>query len=116
MGESSIWAAPGQVFLCFCYVLDQFVGFRETGCVFFYIEDAHGHIFAPAGGTRLQIRRQIGHQVGFCPPPEIGARISFVTFSYASELHDFMKIEPPHARELNFEDPGQFVLCFFVLD
>ena len=42
-----------------------------------------------------------------CACPGVGFPHVYVTFSYLSELCDFVEIESPPGRELDFEGPGR---------
>ena len=92
-----------------------FFVFRCPALLIFCIVDPQGHIFVPAGAARPPTREQMGSPSRFPPPSGVAFQTIFLTFSYFSELCDFVKIELPCRRELGFEGPGRPKCHFFSL-
>ena len=107
---------PDRFFCVFSRVLDQFVDLREAGfAVFLRCGSARAHICA---SWRRQATNSEANGVtkSIFPPPR-GSLFGplFFTFSYFSEFCDFVKIELPCRRELDFEGPGRSKYHFFLL-
>ena len=95
-------------FSLFFGVLDQFCGLRDACFAhFLYRGSARAHICA---SWRRQITNSEANGVTksiFPPPGGLLFGSLFGTFRYFSELCDFVKIELPCGRGLDFESPGR---------
>ena len=103
-------------FSLFFGVLDQFVGLREACFAhFLHRGSARAHICA---SWRRQTTNSEANGVTksiFVPPRGSLFGPLFVTFRYFLELCDFVKIELPCRRGLDFESPGPSKCHFFPL-
>ena len=103
-------------FSLFFGVLDQFFGLREA-CFAHFLHRGSARAHICASWRRQTTNSETNGVTKSIFPPPRGLLFGplFVTFRDFSELCDFVKIELPCRRGLDFESPGPSTYHFFSL-
>ena len=100
----------------FFRVLEQFVGLREA-CFAPVLDRGSARAHICASWRRQTTNSEANGVTKSIFPPPWGSIFGplFATFQYFTELCDFVKIELPCGRGLDFESPGPSKYFFFSL-